>query len=72
MLKHYVKSHIIFIVTLVFYLILVHGFVNAKYDVVEEDLLQSSFQLNVKGNTKLNQISVSGIITTTAGGTSSE
>ena len=55
------------------YIYIVHGFVNATYDVVEDERLDTVFQLNVKGETTFSDgLVVSGIITTVAGGTASE
>jgi hypothetical protein len=48
----------------------VHGFVQAAYDVVEDQRLDTMFQLNVKGMTQFGvAFVVAGLITTTADGT---
>ena len=53
-------------------MVLVHGFVNATYDVVEGRILDTFFKLNVKGETELLNFSFFGVITAVGGGTSSE
>ena len=53
------------VVGLMYILIVVHGFVNASYDVLEGDRLDIYFQLN-------ESFSISGTIITMAGGTASE
>ena len=50
----------------------VHGFVNATYDVVEEDRLFTSFQLNVKGETAYPTLYFRGTIFSDAAGTASK
>ena len=48
----------------------VHGFVQAAYDVVEDQRLDTMFQLNVKGMTQFGvAFVVAGLITATADGT---
>ena len=51
---------------------LVHGFVNATYNVVENGRLDTLFRLNVKGETAFPSLFISGIITAGAGGAASE
>ena len=48
------------------FLLTVHGFARAYYDVIEEDKLETTFGLNVKGETSLPLI-ISGVITLEAG-----
>ena len=51
----------------------VHGFLQAEYDVDEEERLDTIFQLNVKGTTPFGSaLIVSGIVTATADGTASK
>ena len=51
----------------------VHGFLQAQYDVDEEERLDTVFQLNVKGTTQFGSaLVVIGTITATAGGTASK
>ena len=58
----------------------VHGFVNAKYDVVEDERLDTIFQLNVKGMTNFPitisgmsfPLTIEGTITAMAGPTTSK
>ena len=45
----------------------VHGFTNASYDVMEGGILQTTFQLNVKGNTLLQTLPILGTITSEQG-----
>ena len=53
--------------------ILVHGFRQAVYDVVEEDRLFTDFDLNVKGMTAFaGQLVIEGNIDAVADGTASE
>ena len=48
----------------------VHGFAQAAYDVVEDQRLDTTFQLNVKGTTQFGGgLVVTGVITATADGT---
>ena len=52
---------------------IVHGFLNAIYDVVEDERLDTVFQLNVKGETAFSDaLVVSGIIITVEGDTASK
>ena len=53
-------------------MIVVHGFVNATYEVVEDQLLDTLFQLNVKGITAFSGLNIEGTITAEAGGDTSE
>ena len=53
-------------------LILVHGFRQAVYDVVEEDRLFTDFDLNVKGMTAFAGVLIEGDIDAVADGTASE
>ena len=41
----------------------VHGFANASYNVVESELLDTTFQLNVKGTTNVQSLPILGNIT---------
>ena len=50
----------------------VHGFLQAEYDVDEEERLDTMFQLNVKGTTPFGALIVMGVVTTTADGTASK
>ncbi|CAI8002445.1 hypothetical protein GBAR_LOCUS3394 [Geodia barretti] len=51
-------------------LCIVHGFAQAAYDVVEDERLDTMFQLNVKGTTQFGgALVVAGVITATADGT---
>ena len=54
----------------------VHGFLEAEYNVLEGDWLNTSFQLNVKGTTQFGDTvavnGVNGFITATADGTASK
>ena len=50
---------------------LVHGFVNASYEVVEDERLDTIFQLNVKGMTNF-PLGIFGTITAMAGPTTSK
>ena len=50
---------------------LVHGFVNASYEVVEDGRLDTTFRLNVKGMTNFPLI-IEGVITAMAGPTTSK
>ena len=49
----------------------VHGFLNASYEVNEDNKLATRFSLDVKGETTLLG-AVTGVITSQAGGTSSK
>ena len=52
---------------------IVHGFVQAVYNVMEEEGLNTRFQLNVKGMTNFpGVLNIQGVITSLAGGTASE
>ena len=54
-------------------LYIVHGFVQAVYDLNEEEILDTRVQLNVKGMTKFPALlTIQGTITSVAGGTASE
>ena len=59
-----------------FYIIIcpiVHGFVQAFYTVMEEEILDTRFELDVKGMTNFPGIlNIQGTITSVAGGTASE
>ena len=50
----------------------VHGFNRSHYYVLEEERLDTVFQLNVKGTTPFDALIVTGIITTAADGTASK
>ena len=50
----------------------VHGFADTIYDVVEGNILQTLFQLNVKGETLSDRLNISGTITAVATGTASK
>ena len=50
----------------------VHGFVNATYNVTEGGRLNTLFQLNVVEDTSSPALTISGTITAVAGGTASE
>ena len=51
----------------------VHGFVEAVYTVMEDEVLNTRFELNVKGMTNFpGELNIEGTITATAGGTASE
>ena len=51
----------------------VHGFLQAEYDVDEDERLDTVFQLNVKGTTQFgSNLFVHGVVTTTADGTASK
>ena len=50
----------------------VHGFVNATYDVVEDEILETFFQLNVKGETAYPTLYFRGTILSDAAGTASK
>ena len=51
----------------------VHGFLQADYDVDEDEFIDTVFRLNVKGMTQLGSaLVVAGRITAAADGTSSE
>ena len=50
----------------------VHGFLKVMYDVAENDSLDIIFQHNVKGETKLPNLDIPGIITAAPGGTASK
>ena len=51
----------------------VHGFLQAEYDVDEEERLDTMFQLNVKGLTQFGSgFVVIGVVTATADGTASK
>ena len=50
----------------------VHGFLQAEYDVDEEERLDTMFRLNVKGTTPFGALIVMGVVTTTADGTASK
>ena len=51
----------------------VHGFLQAEYDVNEDERLDTMFQLNVKGTTQFGSaLIVTGTITATADGTASK
>ena len=53
--------------------ITVHGFAEAVYNVLEEESLDTTFELNVKGMTSIpNDLVISGIITAMPGGTASK
>ena len=45
---------------------LVHGFLNATYHVIENDTLETLFQYNVKGETEIHSLDISGLITAKA------
>ena len=45
----------------------VHGFANASYDVEEGELLETTFELNVKGTTFIILLFILGTITQEAG-----
>ena len=45
----------------------VHGFASASYYVEEGEMLDTVFQLNVKGTTNLPNLTLSGTITSVAG-----
>ena len=52
---------------------IVHGFVQAVYNVMEEEILNTRFQLSVKGITNFpGLLNIQGAITSLAGGTASE
>ena len=52
---------------------IVHGFVQALYDMNEEDILDTRFELNVKGMTNFpGLLNIQGTITSLPGGTASE
>ena len=53
-------------------MIVVHGFVDATYDVVEDERLDTLFQLNVKGMTAFPSLIIEGTITAVAGGDASK
>ena len=50
----------------------VHGFLKVMYDVAENDSLDIIFQHNVKGETKLPNLDIPGIITAAPGGSASK
>ena len=51
----------------------VHGFAQAVYNVSEEDILNTRFELNAKGVTNFpSVVNIQGTITAAAGGTASE
>ena len=51
----------------------VHGFLQAEYNVDEEERLDTMFRLNVKGTTQIGSgLVVTGTITATADGTASK
>ena len=51
----------------------VHGFLQAEYDVDEDERLDTVFQLNVKGTTSFGSaLIITGVVTTTADGTASK
>ena len=51
----------------------VHGFAQAVYNVMEENILNTRFELNVKGTTNFpGLLFIQGTITSVAGGTASE
>ena len=50
----------------------VHGFLQSKYDVEEDERLDTRFQLNVKGITRFAGVLVPGLITAAADGTASK
>ena len=50
----------------------VHGFLQAEYDVDEDERLDTVFQLNVKGTTPFDALIVTGVVTATADGTASK
>ena len=51
----------------------VHGFLEAEYNVLEGDWLNTRFQLNVKGTTQFGDaVTVNGFITATPDGTASK
>ena len=50
----------------------VHGFLQAEYDVDEDERLDTVFQFNVKGTTPFSTLVVIGTITAEADGTASE
>ena len=52
--------------------IIVHGFANATYEVVEDRRLDTFFELNVKGMTAFPTLIIDGRITAETGGTTSE
>ena len=49
----------------------VHGFLQAEYNVDENDRLDTEFRLNVKGTTQFPELFVTGTITAEAAGTAS-
>ena len=52
---------------------IVHGFAQAVYTVMEEEILDTRFQLNAKGTTNFpGLLLIPGTITSMAGGTASE
>ena len=51
----------------------VHGFLQAEYDLNENERLDTMFRLNVKGTTQFGSaLTVSGVVTATADGTASK
>ena len=50
----------------------VHGFENATYDLDESSILQTFFQLNVKGETNIGGLIMAGRIAAVPGGTASK
>ena len=56
----------------ILFILSVHGFLQVEYNVVEDNRLDTMFQLNVKGMTQFGSaLVVSGQITAAADGTSS-
>ena len=52
---------------------IVHGFVQEVYTVMEEEILNTRFEFNVKGTTNFpGLLNIQGTITSVAGGTASE
>ena len=49
-----------------------HGFLNATYDVSESDALETLFIRNVKGETNIDALNISGTITASPSGNASE
>ena len=49
----------------------VHGFLQAEYDVSEDNRLDTEFRLNVKGTTQFPRLFVGGTVTAQAAGTAS-
>ena len=49
-----------------------HGFLKATYDVAENDTLETLFMHNVKGETNIDALNISGTITASPSGNASE